>query len=280
VGDVSIAGGVVTIQGVHTRMVTASDGTTATAEGSSRIGTMTIAGNAFSIGPDGIEAAGQQAPIPGLPDDPAKALAELGIQLTVPKAELDRSGDASSGLVQGLRVDIDTDRLRGELDALPLGDIIGAIPDEAKELKSLLGAAAGLSPRIVVTLGNSGTATDTVQALEIPDTPVVPTDDGGTDTGGTGGGAGGGDAVAPAEAPGAPADPGSAPAADGDLTGAEPMGSGLPPLTSIPGALPVAGIGLATAAGTWLRKIGLVALGGTGSCPHGLDSGLPDLRKA
>ena len=132
----------------------------------------------------------------------------------------------------------------------------------------------------MVTLGNSGTAIDTVQAIEIPDTPVVPTDDGGSDTGAAGGGAGGGGDVPPAEAPGAPADPGTAPAADGDLTGAAPMGSGLPPLNSVPGALTVGGIGLAAAAGTWLRKIGLVALGGTGSCPHGLDSGLPDLRKA
>jgi len=40
------------------------------------------------------------------------------------------------------------------------------------------------------------------------------------------------------------------------------------------------GIALAAAAGTWLRKIGAIALGGAGACPHGLDSGLPDLRKA
>ena len=57
-------------------------------------------------------------------------------------------------------------------------------------------------------------------------------------------------------------------------------GSGLPPLYSLPGALLVGGIALAALGGTWLRRIGVIALGGAGSCPHGLDSGLPDLRKA
>ena len=58
------------------------------------------------------------------------------------------------------------------------------------------------------------------------------------------------------------------------------MAAGLPPLASIPGALLVGGVALAAAAGTWLRKIGVLALGGAATCTHGLDSGLPDLRKA
>ncbi len=37
---------------------------------------------------------------------------------------------------------------------------------------------------------------------------------------------------------------------------------------------------VAAVGGTWLRKMGAIALGGSGSCTHGLDSGLPDLRKA
>ena len=62
--------------------------------------------------------------------------------------------------------------------------------------------------------------------------------------------------------------------------GAAPAAAGLPPLYSLPGVLLLGGIGLAAVGGTWLRRIGLLALGGVGSCTHGLDSGLPDLRKA
>ena len=278
--DVSLLGGLITVEAVHTRVTTASDGGAATAKGAGAVGTLRIAGNPFAIGADGIEAAGQQAPIPGLPDDPAKALQAMGVQLALPKPELDRSGDASTGLVQGLRIDIDTDQLRSKLDPIPLGDIIGALPAEAKDLKAALGAAAGLSPRIVLTLGNSGTATDTVQAIEIPAPPAVPDADDGAAATGAGAGGGSGPAASAPAAPGAPTDSGATPTADGDLTGAAPMGAGLPPLTSIPGALTVGGVALAAVAGTWLRKIGVIALGGAGSCPHGLDSGLPDLRKA
>ena len=66
----------------------------------------------------------------------------------------------------------------------------------------------------------------------------------------------------------------------GDLPDNALAGSGLPPLYSIPGAILVGGIALAAVGGTWLRKAGVLALGGAGSCTHGLDSGLPDLRKA
>jgi len=57
------------------------------------------------------------------------------------------------------------------------------------------------------------------------------------------------------------------------------LASGLPPLFSIPGLLLFGGIGAAIAAGSYVRRLGLAALGGGGACSHGLDSGLPDLRK-
>jgi hypothetical protein len=68
----------------------------------------------------------------------------------------------------------------------------------------------------------------------------------------------------------------------GDLgaLAAEPMSSGLPPLASIPGALLVGGLVLAAGVGWWLQKIGGLVLGGAGSCSHGLETGVPDLRRA
>ena len=54
---------------------------------------------------------------------------------------------------------------------------------------------------------------------------------------------------------------------------------GLPPLLSFPGLLLYGGLLGAGVAGFFTRRLGLLALGGAGSCPHGLSSGLPDRRK-
>jgi hypothetical protein len=58
------------------------------------------------------------------------------------------------------------------------------------------------------------------------------------------------------------------------------MSAGLPPLASIPGALFVGGLVIAAGVGWWLQKIGGLVLGGAGSCTHGLETGVPDLRRA
>jgi hypothetical protein len=283
VSDVELLGGVITISDVHGRSSSASDGAKGKPAGNAGYGTLAIAGNEFTIGPDGVEASGQQGKIPGLPDDAAKALEQLGVKLVVPKPSFTRDGDEATSSVEALRIEIDTAQLRSQLDSVPFDDMVGAVPDETGKLKSLLGAAVHLSPKLVVLLGNATTAVDTVQGIDIPSTPPTTDtgDTGDTGTTGSGGDSGGSSSTAPPSAPGVSAPGGSsAPAADGDLTDAAPMGAGLPPLFSIPGALLFGGIALATAGGSYFRKIGALALGGVGSCPHGLDSGLPDLRKA
>ncbi|CAI9403740.1 choice-of-anchor P family protein [Nocardioides sp. T2.26MG-1] len=280
-GDVSLLGGTIQLDGVVVTSTSTSNGAKGTSAGRATLGGITIGGQEFSFGPDGFEAAGQHTDIPGLPDDGAKALEQLGIKLTLPKPGLERKGDQASSTMAGLVVEIDTSQLRSQLDALPLDDIIGQLPSDPPELKSLLQALVGLSPRIVVTLGNASTEVDTVQGLEIPTGDIPDNDPGGS--GAAGGPGGGGGTSGPAAGPPSAVDPGAsgdAPSAAGDLGDAELAGSGLPPLYSIPGAILAGSIALAAVGGSWLRKMGAIALGGSGSCTHGLDSGLPDLRKA
>jgi hypothetical protein len=281
-GDVSLLGGIITLDGIVVTSSSSSDGVRGKPTGQATLGGMTIAGQAFRFGPDGFDAAGQHTDIPGLPDDPAKALHQLGVKLTLPEPGTEKKADGATSDMSGLQVEIDTSQLRKQLDAVPLADLVAQVPDDAGELKSALQAAVGLSPRIVITLGNASTTVDTVQGIDIP--TDVPDNDPG-DTGGTGGTGGGnrgtpttGGGAPSATAPGGPS--GDAPSADGDLGDAALAGSGLPPLYSIPGAILAGGIALAAVGGTWLRKIGVLTLGGAGSCAHGLDSGLPDLRKA
>jgi len=279
-GDVSLLGGTIVLNGVVVTSTSSSDGAKGVAGGKATLGGITIAGQEFSFGPDGFEAAGQHTDIPGLPNDPAKALEQLGVKIELPKPVRTTKGDQATSDMAGLRVDIDTSVLRKQLDVLPLDDLVDALPSDPPELKSTLQTILGLSPRVVVTLGNASTEVDTVQGLDLP-TGDIPDNDPG-DSGAAGGPNAGGGTSTPAGSPSAvdPGPAGDAPSADGDLGDAALAGSGLPPLYSIPGAILVASIALAAVGGTWLRKMGAIALGGSGSCTHGLDSGLPDLRKA
>ena len=272
-GEVSLLGGIVQLSGISSRSVSTSDGAKGVASGRSTYGSMRIAGQEFSIGPDGVVAAGKTSPIPGLPDDPAKALAKLGLTIEVPKARFTRDGDQATSVVEGLRIQIDTTVLRPVLDVLPLGQLLGKLPDQLGQLKSVLIGVASLAPRFVITLGVARSTVDTVQAIPVEPPPAVqpeaPGPSGSSGTGSTG------VTAPPVDTP--VAEPPAAAGGDPGIT--TPVSAGLPPLFSIPGVLLLGSIALAAAAGSYLRKLGVLALGG-GACPHGLDSGLPDLRKA
>ncbi len=294
VGEVSLLGGIITLDGLVSTARTTSDGAKATVKGVTDYGTLTIAGQKFRYGSDGFEAAGTPQDLPGLPADPNQALEALGIQLLLPQPTEEREGDKGTVAVGGLQVVIDAGVLRTQLvnGGLPIDAIAEAIaglpfPEEAGQLKSLLGAALNLAPKFVITLGNASAVVDTSPEIEIPEVepgdadndPTSPVDTGtGTGTGTGGGDLGGGDLPASDPAPAGGGEP--AIGDDGALTDAGPVGAGLPELFSIPGALFFGGILAATVLGSYLRRLGLLALGGGVSCAHGLESGLPDLRKA
>lgn len=293
-GDISILGGLVTIDGVTTVASASSDGKKGVGQGRATYGTLTALGQKFRFGPDGFEAVGQAVPIPGLPDQVPAALEQLGLTISVPEPTYEVDGDAATTTMPGLVVDFDLTVLRKQLKPLTdvLNELVFQIPDEAGQLKSLIGAAANLSPRMVFTLGGSTAEVDTSQAVAPP--PPPPTDEpteepteeatedgaagtGGTDTGG---------------APPASTDPGTTPpgtsapptdTAPATTEATAPVSSaevpGLPGVFSFPGLLLYGGLAGATVAGLYTRKLGALALGGAGSCQHGLDSGLPDLRK-
>jgi hypothetical protein len=293
-GDVRLLGGIVTMSGITSTVVAASDGTTGQAQGRADYGTVTIAGQTFGIGPEGYVAQGTPSPIPGLPDDPTAALATLGISIQLPKPAYKANGDKASGTVEGLIVTIDLKTLKPVLSQLDLGPLLAQVPfpPEAAPLKSLLGALGNLSPKLVLHLGYTTAAVDTVQSIPIP--AAVPDNDptgspsadaGDGTTGGATGGATGGGGSGPAGGSALPPATTTPDGSTGDtLTDASAIapaaaGSGLPKLFSIPGLLLFAGLGGALLAGSYVRRLGALVLGAGGACPHGLESGLPDLRK-
>lgn len=286
IGDLSLVGGLVTADSVKVSSVASSNGKKATGDGVARVVGLAIAGNGFTVDRDGVHPAGPQTPIPGLPDQPAKALKQLGISFVLPKGHKSVQGADGQVTVQGLQIVIDTHPLRHRLDKIPFDEIVGQVPDSAGKLKSLLGAAVHLAPKIVITAGNSATAANTVPAIALPDLGGLagPANGAGGAAGAVGGASGGvvtGGAMSGGPGAGLGAAGGAAGApTDATSVATRNAAAGLPPLASVPGALMMGGLLLATGLGWWLQKIGAFVLGGAGSCSHGLETGVPDLRKA
>ncbi|GAA4808815.1 hypothetical protein ACFQ0K_03150 [Nocardioides caeni] len=279
-GEIRLLGGLVTIGGLETVAKVTTDGAKGTANGKAVWGKMAIAGQEFAMGPDGITATGQTLPIPGLKDLPADALEQLGITFSAPEPVKTVEGDQATAEFAGLKITIDTKILTPLLKALPTGVLAELIPAEAGPVKGVVAGLNALAPKIVLTLGYAKATADTVPPVEFPPPPS------------TGGSTSQQPPPAPAEGTvgvptavdGAPAPTGAAPPAAeapvADLVDAAPVSAGLPALFSIPGMLLIAAFAAAAVAGGWMRRIGVAALGAGAPCTHGLDSGLPDLRKA
>ena len=272
-GNIALLGGLIRVEGLKVRAEVSSDGTKGTPGGLSAYGDLVALGQRFAFGPDGFEAVGQQHPIPGLPDQATAALSKLGISVSFPKPVYKRDGDAATATVTGMVIELNMAPFKKTLAQLPLAALLDALPEEAGQLKDVLGLLTSLSSRMVISLANASATVDTVAPIA---PPVVDTEDPAPEAP-----TGDNPAAAPPVVDSPPTTPGSTDTTTppGDLD-ATPLGAGLPPLFSIPGILLYGGIALATVAGSYFRKVGAAALGGGAPCPHGLDSGLPDLRKA
>lgn len=276
--DVALLGGLITVDAVRVSTRSASVLGKATATSTARFGGLAVAGRAFTVGPDGVEGTGAAQPLPGLPADAAEALKTLGVRVTVPEERKSVTGSRALLAREGLRVEVDTRALRSRVDSGALDEVIRRMPDESGELKSLLGALAQATPKIVIYLGSAAGVTDALPQITFPPLPTAP------------GIGGAGEALpelpsdaaagtAPMSGP-APAEP---VAASGSAAEPRPLiaptAAGLPPLGSVPGMLLLGGILVAAAVGWWLHRAGRLVLGGGSVCEHGLATGVPDLRK-
>lgn len=273
--DITLLAGLVTIDQVEVIARTTANLDGADTSYQTRYTGLKLAGVPFGVTRDGVEAGGKATPIPGLPDNPAKALEELGISFELPRAQVTEEGAQGAVQAKGLKITIDMKPLRSKFPALPLDDLLGALPEEAAQLKSVLGALNTASPRFVIYLGNASSQATAVPPLDFGGSePPPPTSSGGGDTGG-------GSTVVtspPLPTVDLPVDTGALPpivTTPVDQTAAP----GLPELDTIPGALMVGGLAVAGMGGWWLRRLGALALGTAATCPQGLQSGIPDLRK-
>src|SRR5690606_17337151 len=83
-GDVSLLGGIVQLEGISVMSRTVADGQEGKGSGRATVGAIRIAGIEFGLDDKGPIVPGGNPGIPGLPDDPLKALNALGISLKMP----------------------------------------------------------------------------------------------------------------------------------------------------------------------------------------------------
>ena len=283
--DVALLNGVIGIDAIRVVSTTTSNGRKATTDVDTRISGLTLAGTPIVLDRRGVRLADQEAPLEGLPADPNEALKQLGIRLVLPQGDRSAKRETATASIEGLRVEMDLTVLRKQIDTGALEEVVTGItkefPEEAAELRSAIGALFQVAPKLVLTLGNAASTTTTIQGVDFPliEVPETPLDMGASGPAGTSGGVSGA-AVGSGAVPPSGAAGGTAGEAVTTGVETEPMAAGLPPLASIPGALLVGGIVLASGVGWWLQRIGGFVLGGAGACAHGLESGVPDLRKA
>jgi hypothetical protein len=285
-GEIRLAGGIVTLSGVSASALTSATADGSKATPSVSYGQLSIAGTPFALTPDGIVAAGNKTAIPGLPDSAAKALAMLGISNELPKPEKSVKGAVATLTASGPKITFDTGVLKSKLPSLPLEQITKNMPDSAGQLKSLLLALGEAHPKFVIYLGKVTSSAQTVKGITFPTGGGDTSATGTTPAQSAGGGASSsGSGSVPTGGTGAGVSPGSSgPVASSAPTASTPVENvssvpGLPPLGSVPGMLTLGGLALAAGAGWWFRRGMGVLFGGAGTCPHGLASGLPDLRK-
>lgn len=274
VGEIDLLGGLVKLEGIT---VTSTSSSSLSAGGTSHAsvvyGGITIAGQVFKLTDNGVQAGASNAPIPGLPSNPTQALARLGISITMPKPSQTGSGAQTSSVAQGPTLTVDSQPLISmlNLNTSPLSSLINQLPSSAGQVKSTLLGLLQAHPQIVVLLGDSASSATTIAPIKLgggstpPAQPV---------SGSNSAGFGGSVPVPPTTTPPVVTSP---PVSARIKATSAP---GLPGLGGLPGILLLAGLAL-TAGAAWLfRAMALNALGGTGSCAHGLVSGIPDLRKA
>lgn len=278
-GSIALLSGIVKLTGVEVvTKVTSNIADGAKITKDVNVGGMTIAGQKFSYTGDGFVAAGKKTPIPGLPDDGAKALAALGISIDVGKVTQTKDGAAGKIAAEGLRIGIDTKPLRALLPKLPLAELLADVefPGQAAILKGLIIALGEAAPKISIVLGSSYAEATTIAGIDFGETPggeiEPPVDPGG-------------EVLPEVPIPGGPIDelpPVAGPQAPTVSTPVNPLSNipGLPALGSTPMWMLLAGIALALGAGWYIRNAGVLLFGAAGSCAHGLQAGIPDLRKA
>ena len=299
VSDVSLLG-LIEIDSVVTTVETRSDGVTGVSKGSTVVSGLSIAGQGFVVDEKGVRPSGSEDPATPIPDlGPAnEVLTLLGLTIDAVGQTSSAKGAEAQRAAQGLRITVDTVRLRAAINSVPglndaLGEVFGQVPivpglpANAPQPQGLLFYTLSATPKITFVLGqaNAKSAATLPIVLDfptlplpdfdlgspaLPGTPGIPGTPGSLVPGFTGG-ADGPLAAAPA-APAEEEDSGELPVLAASSQSDPFLYGGLPLLVVLSGLF-LAGVGARA-----LLAMQGAALGGLLGCALGAPKDLPDLR--
>ncbi|MFT5224045.1 MAG: hypothetical protein ACI867_002376, partial [Glaciecola sp.] len=197
--DLSIAGGLITIDGMQTRLNSRSNGDVAQTEGVYELSGMQINGQGFELTEEGITAVGPAGdpvvfPLPmGQSIDLRDA---IGISVEAMPIIEELDGASASRSTRGVMITIDSSPLRTAAGAVPLADLISQIPDPLgadvvpcsslppefnalpcfsnpiSGLKANLFTIASLSPKFRILLGGAQVSTSASLPFEFIALPL------------------------------------------------------------------------------------------------------------
>jgi hypothetical protein len=291
VQEISLLGGVITIESVRTKLTATSDMASAATEGRTKIDGLVIGGYGYAVDEDGLRPVEEDEPQEGivpLPSEEAPGEAELsehlGIEVElVPHEEEITDADARRK-AGGLRVSIDTATIK---DSAQWNDIVGALPPE---LAVHFAAVLALGPQIDFVFGRAevhAAATEPIDLdFDLDDLGDLAMDD--ADMGDLAAGdaafdEGGFDEPMAADVENGFGDEGgdvASPEVAGEGKAME-AGAGLPDLFGgLPASIVALGLVLAAGAAYGLTTVSAMAMSGAGgpSCDAGAAKRIPNLR--
>jgi hypothetical protein len=279
--EIDILGGLLSIKGMDISASSRSDGKKGTNLGHATIGALGVAKQTISLDDKGLNLAGANVKLPGLPETLTAALKAIGISIQTTQTTATAQGADAAFTAKGLIITVDTKPLKSALSA-PFGILADIVKQLPSQLSDQLGPLLNLAPKFVVTIGDvrtNATAAEAYTGSFPPGTTDPGTSNPGTVTGnnpvtnnGTiGGGSLGGDNGTPPST--------TTPVQSNSGPPLKSAGFTLPGLGDVPRALILGGLALAGVLGWLLRMAGGVLLGAGHDCRYGLTTGVPDLRK-
>ena len=296
----SLAGGLIDIGSIDTKLSAQSDGATGVASGSTAVTGFSVLGQQFSVDDTGVHAAGNTLPSLLAAVLPAgnMLLSKLGITVS-PPAVTKTIDKASAGIIaSGMTITVDTTELNNVLSNPAIANVItqvaSKLPAQANQLAEALYALETAAPKIVYIIGDASVTATASPAYDFnggtfgppPTTPTTPGSSSAAPTSSTsqpatsGGGGGGGGVLPPS---GTGIDTGAPPPAVAPVVPSALSNTGsiaLPGGKSVPAGLVVGALVLAGLLGWGLRWFALSALGAGGAgCELGAPVGVPNLRE-
>ena len=294
----SLAGGLIDIGSIDTKLSAQSDGATGVASGSTAVTGFSVLGQQFSVDDTGVHAAGNTLPSLLAAVLPAgnTLLSKLGITVS-PPAVTKTIDKASAGIIaSGMTITIDTTELNNVLSNPAIANVItqvaSKLPAQANQLAEALYALETAAPKIVYIIGDASVTATASPAYDFtggtfgppPTTPTTPGSSSAAPTSSTSqpatSGGGGGGVLPPS---GTGIDTGAPPPAVAPVVPSALSNTGsiaLPGGKSVPAGLVVGALVLAGLLGWGLRWFALSALGAGGAgCELGAPVGVPNLRE-